>query len=169
MIWTFEDRLDLLHPLHRVNGEACTSLYNTAPLAGQLDFETDKPLTIREQLETILACRTGDQVVHLLNDECPNHGHAYNLWNLKSHLHRSDKRITEFRQHEGTLDSERVVNWIELCVGLVKFARQVHPNRMGAFLRSAVDNEEYTIDNLLLSIRLPRQAKYSGNAVGKLA
>ena len=161
--------MDLLHPLHRVNGEACTSVYNTAPLAGQLDFETDKPLTIREQLETILACRTGDQVVHLLNDEYPNYGHTYNLWNLKSHLHRSDKRITEFRQHEGTLDSERVVNWIELCVGLVKFARQVHPNRMGAFLRSAVDNEEYTIDNLLLSIRLPRQAKYSGNAVGKLA
>jgi hypothetical protein len=74
LIWTFEDRLDMLHPLHRINDGACTSLYNTAPLAGQLDSETGKPLSIREQLETILACRTGDQAIHLLNDECPNYG-----------------------------------------------------------------------------------------------
>ena len=169
LIWTFEDRLDLLHPLHRVNDEACTSLYNTAPLAGQLDLETDKPLRIREQLETILACGAGDQVVHLLNDECPNYGHAYNLWNLRSQLHRSAKRTIEFRQHEGTLDTQRVGNWIEVCVGLVNFAHQVPPDHMGAFLKSAVDNEEYTIDNLLLSIGLPRQAEYYGNAVGRLA
>ena len=51
----------------------------------------------------------------------------------------------------------------------MNFAHQVPPDHMGAFLKSAVDNEEYTIDNLLLSIGLPRQAEYYGNAVGRLA
>jgi hypothetical protein len=97
LIWTFEDRLDMLHHLHRINDGACTSLYNTTPLTGQLDSETSKPLSIREQPEAILACRTCDQVIHLLNDECPNYGHAFNLWNLRSQFHctkKKDNRVT---------------------------------------------------------------------------
>jgi hypothetical protein len=156
MIWTFEDRLDLLHPQYRTNDEACNSLYNSAPLASELDFETDKPLLLREQLDRILECRTGNQVIDLVNDECPCYGHAYNLWNLRSEFRWCGKRIIEFRQHEGTLDAKRIENWIKVCVDLVGFALQVQLDCLEDFLRSAVDDEEYSVENLLLSIGLPR-------------
>jgi hypothetical protein len=166
MIWAFEDRLDLLHPLYRSNDAACNSLYNSAPLSREDNFETDQPLLLIEQIDRILECKTGDQVISLVNDECPSYGSAYNFWNLLSQHSQSSKRTIEFRQHEGTLEAKRVENWIKVCVHLVEFALQIQPDCMGEFLRSVVDEEVYTVEDMLLSIGLPRQAKYYGKALG---
>lgn len=167
LIWTFEDRLDLLHPLYRTNDAACNSLYNSAPLSTELNFETDKPLLVRDQLERILECKTGDQVIELVNDECPTYGFAYNFWNLRSEFYWCSKKTIEFRQHEGTLDAKRAENWMKVCVRLVEFALQSQPVWMEGFLRSVVDDEKYTVEDMLLSIGLPRQAKYYGRAIEK--
>ena len=169
MIWTFEDRLDLLHPLHRSNDAACNSLYNSAPLASELDFETDQPLLLTEQIDRIFECQTGDHVISLVNDECPSYGSAYNFWNLLSQHSRSSKRTIEFRQHEGTLDSKRVENWIKVCVRLVEVALHTEQHSMGRFLRSVVDEEDFTVVNMLISIDLPRQAEFYGKTLGKVS
>ncbi|KAE9373970.1 hypothetical protein N431DRAFT_535559 [Stipitochalara longipes BDJ] len=162
MIWAFEDQLDLLHPLYRSNDAPCNSLYNSAPLAVELDFETDQPLLLVEQIDRILECETGDQVIELVNDECPSYGHAYNFWNLRSEHCQSSKRTIEFRQHEGTLEARRVENWIKVCTRLVEVALHTKPDCMRHFLRSVVEEEEYTVKDVLLSIGLSRQAKYYG-------
>jgi len=84
IIWTFEDRLDLLHPLHRVNGEVCNSLYNRALLVEEIGIETGNPLDLRQQLDTILDCNSGDEVIDLVNHQYANYGFAYNVWHLRS-------------------------------------------------------------------------------------
>jgi len=168
MIWAFEDRLDLLHPLHRSNDAACNSLYNSVPLASELDFETDRPLLLAEQIDRIFECNTGDQVIGLVNDECPSYGSAYNFWNLLSQHSGSSKRTIEFRQHEGTLDPRRVENWIKVCVGLVEFALKTDSDCMGNFLRLVIDEEDYTVVDMLITIGLQRQAVFYERSLGNV-
>jgi hypothetical protein len=168
-IWTFEDRIDLLHPLHRTNAKPCNSLYNSAPLALKVDLETGNSSNLRQQLDMILDCENRDKVIDLVNDQFPCYGFAYKVWSLRSHFDWLSKRTIEFRQHEGTLNTRQIESWIRVCVGLVEFSRKTHPGYLISFLRSVVDNEEYTIEDLLLDIGLSRQAKFYGRLLGKMS
>ncbi|KAH6678452.1 putative amidoligase enzyme-domain-containing protein [Halenospora varia] len=49
---------------------------------------------------------------------CRSRVHVGNL--VRSH----DKKTVEFREHEGTLDSTRVANWVKVCGGIVELARK---------------------------------------------
>lgn len=74
---------------------------------------------------------------------------------------RSHKRTIEFRGHEGTLDSERIVNWINVCVGLVEFADTIDPDELDKFLWSHIDYaDEFTVIDLLRVIGRPAEAEF---------
>jgi hypothetical protein len=117
----------------------------------------------------ILDCENRDKVIDLVNDQFPRYGFAYKVWNLRSHFDWLSKRTIEFHQHEGTLNTRQIENWIRVCVGLVEFSRKTDPGYLISFLRSVVDNEEYTIEDLLLDIGLSQQAKFYGRLLGKMS
>lgn len=88
---------------------------------------------------------------------------AYDLDNLIQRLDSNykAKMTIEFRQHEGTLDSERVAHWVNVCVGLVEFADTVDSDLLESFLHRHIDdNEEYNVIDLLRAIAQPAAADF---------
>ncbi|KAH6669360.1 hypothetical protein B0J14DRAFT_657450 [Halenospora varia] len=55
---------------------------------------------------------------------------------------KKNKKTIEFKQHESTLDAERVSNWIRFCVGVCEFADTVELKKLMPFLERHVDRVE---------------------------
>lgn len=121
LLWAFEPQLDTLHPPHRQDGDYCNSLRaRTTPGS---NGETLRPL------EGILKCLEAKDIEDLyeLNDVVYR-TQAYNFQNalrleVDGEVDPCIKQTVEFRQHEGTLDGERIQAWILTVVGLVQYAQ----------------------------------------------
>jgi hypothetical protein len=115
LLWAFEPQLDRLHPAHRQD------VFHAESFRGNTR-KAKYGRTFRA-LEGILECLKAEDKLDLssLNNVANNRGQTYNFQQtiLVSEL---TKRTVEFRQHEGTLNGERVLIWIRTVVRLVEFA-----------------------------------------------
>lgn len=160
VLWIFSDRLDTLHPRSRRVGE--TSLRADSVLGQSLP---NGLMGTKVGLSKLLRLRnhgTINEIVKLTTNEMVG-VLDYNLYNLEEILlrWREPKKTIEFRQHEATLDPERVVNWINVCVGLVEFANTVDSDSLDKFLSSHIDdNKDFTVIDLLRAIGRPVEAVF---------
>ena len=69
------------------------------------------------------------------------------------------KRTVEFRQHQSTIDFERLKHWIGFCVGVVRFAEAVDGEVLRPWLRRALD-EERGLDSVPKAMGLHEAAEY---------
>ncbi|CAG8953843.1 hypothetical protein HYFRA_00006735 [Hymenoscyphus fraxineus] len=98
---------------------------------------------LTQSLNKILACDDIQEIADLTaysRPEVDGARMAYNINYLVSPQPgtigvEGSKKTIEFRQHEGTVDPRRVVNWIRFCVGLVEFADTCEPETLNNFLR----------------------------------
>ena len=125
-LWAFEPQLQSLHPPHRQSTYYATSLrassryscayqekYDRTPcgVTGALDLYAFRDIeSLRDQVIDVSGYLKNSQVsicgiVAAASD--PAH----------------KKKTVEWRQHEGTLDGEQVVKWIETVVGVMYFVR----------------------------------------------
>lgn len=124
LLWAFEPQLDTLHPSHRQEGWFCQSLRRKTykDKHGQML----KPL---EGISAFLKCKDVDELAEVIYI---TRSQAYNISNALDKFSSSDMRYSkdtiEFRQHEATLDGERVKAWIKTVVGIVNFARDIELN-----------------------------------------
>ena len=84
---------------------------------------------------------------------------AYNAFWLMAPSTENIKKTIEFRQHQGSLDSEAIMHWAKTCVGLVEFARTIAPEELRTFLLRHVD-DDYGAPDLFDHIGLGDQATY---------
>ena len=132
-LWIFESQLEKIHPRHRKHNRFCPSLWKSIhedfynPSRG--DFETRK-----QGLERILRATTVNEVVGFFTAGLNRP--AYNLSNLESTVSTSKKTI-EFRMHEGVdlSYSAKVLHWLRVCEGLVRFAREKPLDEVQDYLR----------------------------------
>lgn len=170
ILWTFNEHLDMLHPkARRTRGKSnhyCPGLRTHSVLGKKLPDTPDAP---RKGLKKILRLRyqdTNKKFVELMN--APSDSGfglvrlAYNAWNLKEPMRKDGKITVEFRGHEGTMSSERIVNWINVCVGLVEFAETVDGDELSKFLWSHIDDDEkdFTVIDVLRAIGRPAEAEF---------
>ncbi|KAI9843073.1 MAG: hypothetical protein M1837_006618 [Sclerophora amabilis] len=75
--------------------------------------------------------RVMNELIELLNPHGKDHAYAFRELRYNPHHecvgqapcpHRLRKRTIEFRQHEGTMDSGRIMAWVDVCAGLVLWA-----------------------------------------------
>lgn len=130
MLWVFEERLERLHPPRRRTGHSennyCPSLRKASAFGVQA---ASTPESKREGLKIILKFRAKEstlKIVELMSFECGSSRRlAYNVHNLnKSNIINNEELATgtiEFRGHEGIMDPAGIINWINVCVGLVEF------------------------------------------------
>ncbi|KAA8572059.1 hypothetical protein EYC84_001984 [Monilinia fructicola] len=114
-----------------------------------------------EVLEWILA-RAPPSVEELLDTICIHSG-AYNFVNLQPNYNvESIKRTIEFRQHEATLDAERVKQWVRVCVGLVKASASAEPTILDPYLRKLVHTkrEKLRVGDILSELGLKTSGVY---------
>lgn len=162
-LFIFEKQLECLHPPSRRSGQNyfCQDIRTKSILGSNLP---DTPEGTWQGLEEILKHRNQDTTAEIVENLRPRDSEggivrlAYNLVNLDETTNLS--RTLEFRGHEGTLNPERIVNWINVCAGLVEFADTVKDHLLDAFLRRHVDDQNFTVIDLLKAIGRPNEAEY---------
>jgi hypothetical protein len=125
----------------------------------------------RAGLEWILDQTEDDGIDELYGETVSDRGGhlgdrpALNLQNLTPLAKARPVKTVEFRQHEMTLDPERVGYWISTCRGLVSAA--IHAGRgdkdiFHAFLRQHIDHTpaQFSLPNLLSHFDLVPQAVF---------
>ncbi|KAF5874203.1 uncharacterized protein Bfra_004209 [Botrytis fragariae] len=133
ILWTTEKWIETIHPPHRRFNPFCQSFHRCSNLGREIEERSLKDPE-EEVLEWILT-RTPPTVREFLDTICIHSG-AYNFVNLQpSHNVESTKRTIEFRQHEATLDTERISQWIRACVGIVKASAAADPAVLDPYLR----------------------------------
>lgn len=169
-LWVFEDRLERLHPPRRRSGHSgsnwCPSLRTGSALGTQVPYT---PEGKREGLKRILELRTQGatlSIVRLMSCEGKSSRLAYNVHHLNESAiidaEEMSRRTIEFRGHEGTMDPDRILNWVNVCLGLVEFADTVDSDSLEKFLWSHIDDEEEAFDviDLLRAIGRPAEADF---------
>ncbi|RDW59524.1 hypothetical protein BP6252_12611 [Coleophoma cylindrospora] len=188
VLWTFEPQLESLFPAHRKPRPGQGAEFNFAlscasVLAAQADAQTIGEgrtlawLTAQQKrewgLEQILAQRDEAELCALMASQygaaikcLPYHIQGLNPRDKSAGVEGSKKTI-EFRQHEGTMDEEAVVMWVETVVMIVEFARDVREETVLAWLRECVRLEEgrFGVVRFLLAIGACLQARYYGKKV----
>lgn len=139
LLWTFEPQIHMLHPSGRTSEGAalfCRSLRGKRKYfdRGLLKWVM---LTDAQAVARIYAMQSVGELVEWLAKR--RFYHAYKLENLVDDEEEEErkggtKRTVEFRQHEGTLDGERVVAWARTVIALVDFARNVDTAAITALL-----------------------------------
>jgi hypothetical protein len=107
-------------------------------------------------------------LTQLINFSRPSYGYGekgtdrsnYNLRNLS--YTNEDNQTIELREHESTLNPERVGNWIGFCVGLVEFSDSGDWWTKESLLKQHINDSpgKFTTERMLLALDLPAQAKF---------
>lgn len=161
ILWTTEKWIDTIHPPHRRENKYCPSFHRCSNLIRMVPDQENLENIEGDVLEWILT-RTSPTVEMFLDTLCLHSG-AYNFVNLQSYYHiGSVKRTIEFRQHEGTLDTERVKQWVQVCVGLVKASAAANSTILDPYLRQLVGTkrEKLRIGDILSELGLKTSGVY---------
>lgn len=126
-LWCFEPQIQRLHPPERTKDTA----FYCRPLRPKAWIARGKRLTNLEACAKIFGYEKEEELIRWLNGAG---SHAYKLENLILRGSAGSKRTVEFRQHEGTLDPQRVVSWAKFCVRIVTWAGEVDASELQKFL-----------------------------------
>lgn len=118
-LWSFEQQLSLIHPLHRLQNEWSPGIDGQCALSREA--ERDGKTSRSACLDIIFGTKSTNDLLDLIGSTNYAFG-AYNFAYLRTPYEQPTKRTVEFRYHEGTLDPRRVLNWLVVCQGLVKWA-----------------------------------------------
>ncbi|QSZ34337.1 hypothetical protein DSL72_005928 [Monilinia vaccinii-corymbosi] len=148
-IWVFEPQIsELLHRSRETFGY-CTPL-NDISYLGVRGFEGSL-------LDLILGTSEVNEVVDMFGGYRNTIGVAYSIENLRQPFMSPMKRTIEFRQHQGCLDPETVMNWVSFVVELVAWAHKIDRQDLKIFLSKYINKKErYSVEDLFREIGFPK-------------
>ncbi len=137
----FEHQLNSLHPPHRIG-----NLHAKGPSAV---FGAQNPW---DTLQKIQSCESKVKLVQLYakDEDLPDKSFAYNLCPMVFGLHKT----IEFRQHEGTLEWPKIMNWIQVVGGIVNAMHEIDAFRLAQLISTCAFDPQFTITDLLLRLKL---------------
>lgn len=147
-IYTFEPQVSSLLHNSRINQTFCTALREESNLALR-GYEG-------KLLDVMLGTSEVNEVVDMFGSwDIPSM--AYQIDLLHQPYAHPVKRTIEFRQHEGSMDSETVLNWVCFVVELVSWAHKISRQDLKIFLSKYVDSPEssYSVEDLFKEIGFP--------------
>lgn len=150
-IWVFEHEIsELLHKSRSEISSFCAPLHERSNLATR-KYEGDL-------LDVILGTSNINEVVDMFAAYEHAIGIAYAIPNLRQPYFNPVKRTIEFRQHEGCLQPELVLNWVSFVVELVAWAHKISRQDLKIILSQYVDrpNDSFSIEELFKEIGFPQ-------------
>jgi hypothetical protein len=162
ILWTTEKWLETIHPTHRTRGNVHCQGFRACSLFPFMFSRSENAES--KTLEWIMGDSMPTKVKNIL-DLIKSHSGGYNFINLVAELNsNSFKRTIEFRQHESTLNGERVIQWIHLCVGLVRLSAAAEINELAPRLRKLINirrrRNSITVVDVLKDLGLECSANY---------
>lgn len=179
-LFTFEDQIDEVHPHHRLDNIWSRALRTHSRL-GQLierdgvskedalmllmagsDPEADPAALVdTPAARKVLLALIGWAGVNYTTQKL-----SYNTLNLKEEddpFFSNAKRTIEYRQHESTVDGQRIINWAQLCVGVVEFSYAIDFSILGPFLKLHTDDAvDFPLVHVLKAMGLTPQMLFYG-------
>ncbi|PVH85775.1 hypothetical protein DL98DRAFT_650725 [Cadophora sp. DSE1049] len=141
-LWTFESQLLSLHPPERQRNIYCQEFRQASRLARGFYVLHSRLPTIYEGIELLLDCEDTTTLLNLARAEGSHKHMAYNPINVLEFEDRYCSLPTiEFRQHEGTVDGERIMHWISTIVGIISRLEQIAPSELQELVLSQVERE----------------------------
>lgn len=147
-LWIFEPQILSLVRKSRNNGRYCGSLHKRSNL-NVYKFEGNL-------LDVLFSTSDINEVVAMFDRYDSFHYMAFKLQNLSKPFRHPVKRTIEFRAHEGSMDSETVLNWVTLVVELVSWAHKVNRQDLKIFLSKHIDSKDSSIEDLFKEIGFPQ-------------
>ena len=142
----FEHQLDSFHPSDRLG-----SLHAKGPskaFKGQNPWDT---------VQVIQNCVTKKQLLLLYaNEEGLDRNFAYNISSMAAGL----RKTIEFRQHEGTLDAMKIINWVQVAGGLVNAMHEINGFELGRLISDNAFDPRYTAIDLLRRLKMENLVSY---------
>ncbi|KAB8297968.1 hypothetical protein EYC80_001745 [Monilinia laxa] len=147
-IWVFETQItELLHKSRSSYHIHCSPLYMRSNL-GLRGFRGNI-------LDIMLGTNSVNDVINVFGGYENSVNIAYNISNLLQPFVSPVKRTIEFRQHQGCMDSEIVLNWVGFLVELVAWAHKIDHQDFKIFLTKYIDQKEgFSVENLFKEIGL---------------
>ncbi|KAF7924481.1 hypothetical protein EAE99_006429 [Botrytis elliptica] len=147
-IWIFEPQILSLLRKSRNNGRYCGSLHKRSNL-GVYKFEGNL-------LDVLFSTSDINEVVAMFNGYNFFSYMAFKLQFLLQPFPNPVKRTIEFRAHEGSMDSETVLNWVSFVVELVSWAHKINRQDLKIFLSKHIDSKDSSIEDLFNEIGFPQ-------------
>ena len=142
----FEHQLDSFHPSDRVG-----SLHAKGPSKA---FKGQNPWDV---VRAIQNCATKRQLLFLYaNEDGLDRNFAYNLCSMAA----GPRKTIEFRQHEGTLDAVKIINWIQVAGGLVNAMHRMNGFELARLISVCAFDPRYTAIDLLLRLKMHKLVPY---------
>ena len=142
----FEHQLNSFHPSERLDG-----LHAKGPskvFKGQNPWDT---------VQAIQNCAAERQLLYLYaNEDGLDRNLAYNLCSMAA----GPRKTIEFRQHEGTLDAVKIINWIQVAGGLVNAMHEISGFELGRLFSVCAFDPRYTAIDLLLRLKMHNLVPY---------
>lgn len=142
----FEHQLNSFHPSDRLS-----SLHAKGPskaFKGQNPWDT---------VQAIQNCATRKQLLLLYaNEEGLDRNFAYNIPSMAAGL----RKTIEFRQHEGTLDTMKIINWVQVAGGLVNAMHEISGFELARLISDNAFVPRYTAIDLLYRLKMENLVPY---------
>lgn len=148
-IWVFENQIsELLHKSRHFYYKHCALLHMRSNI-GIRKFQGNI-------LDIMLGTSNVNDVIDIFGGYENGVGVAYNILDLRQPFLNPVKRTIEFRQHEGCLDPETVLNWASFLVELVAWAHRIERQDFKIFLSKYINLKEgYSVSELFKELGLP--------------
>ncbi|XMA17331.1 hypothetical protein WAI453_010122 [Rhynchosporium graminicola] len=148
-IYLFAPQLSTLHPHHRWSHTYGGCIRSTSNFSTEFQqmygkrpsalMTIAKILTTTRRSERQLRYKLADIVHTTFNGKNGN----YNFNGIKDVGLKAERPTIEFRQHDGTMDSERIVQWVQLLVGTLKYIENEDYSAYVRFLSTIADQEKW--------------------------
>ncbi|RAL63899.1 hypothetical protein DID88_003087 [Monilinia fructigena] len=147
-IWVFETQIsELLHKSRSSFHNHCSPLYMNSNL-GLRGFRGNI-------LDIMLGTNSVNDVINIFGGYQKSARISYNISNLIQPFANPVKRTIEFRQHQGCLDPETVLNWAGFLVELVAWAHKIDHQDFKIFLTKYINQKEgFSVEDLFKEIGL---------------
>jgi hypothetical protein len=144
-LWAFEPQLNSLHPQERQHQSFGTSMRESSRYALKYEDKYGRrphPLT---GVVHFLKCKSITELVKQASNFKGDNSYRcykYCQYNFRGFVDRvqglaPSKATVEFRQHEGSMSAEAVINWIKTTVGIVDYIRKIDNSSLTDLLRTA--------------------------------
>ncbi|MCJ1416105.1 hypothetical protein MMC32_002440 [Xylographa parallela] len=140
LVVTFEHIIESIHPDARISFDGTQQCKRSS-------WGTSN---ICEISSTIEECQTFEDLRTLMNPELTKK-YAYNFGNLSLSQYLP-KMTIEFRQHEGTVDPKRIINWAKFVTGLVNFSHAVSSAQHVWLWMTYSRDQAYTVLDLMKAV-----------------
>jgi len=144
-LWAFEPQFDSLHPPHRFNNLYCETL------RGQMKPYHPQGLAqpMMQPLVGIIKSLRANSIVKVGDVVGQDKYQSYNISSLvaQEYMENPGPSTVEIRQHAATMDPVAVYHWIHVCVGIIRFTRDVDMMYFHKLLSLAVYEDFDDIDS----------------------